>query len=153
MALSIDIVTGTLPVGFDGLHAEARTEGHRSLDRLAAEWAAHTTRFNRPGEALLAARVAGTLAGVGGLTLDPVMPGALRMRRFYIRPAFRRSGIARTLATILLEAPCLAGQPVTVNAGSSDAHAFWESLGFTAGPRDGHTHIKALRLARVSGAG
>ena len=35
------------------------------------------------------------LAGVGGLTIEPVVPGALRLRRFYVRPSFRRAGVGR----------------------------------------------------------
>jgi len=44
-------------------------------------------RFDRHGEALLAARVTGVLAGIGGLTIEPVLAGALHMRRFYVRPS------------------------------------------------------------------
>ena len=85
--------------GFDALRAEARSEGHSFVERLAADWEAHRMRFDRHGEVLLAARVTGVLAGIGGLTIEPGMPGALRMRRFYVRARFRRAGIGRTLAT------------------------------------------------------
>jgi hypothetical protein len=44
---------------------------------------ARATRFDRDSEALLAVRVGGTLAGIGGLTIDPFVSNALRMRRFY----------------------------------------------------------------------
>ena len=47
---------------------------------------------------LLAARVSGVLGGIGGLTIDPVLPDAFRMRRFYIRPLFPRLGIGGKLA-------------------------------------------------------
>ena len=47
-------------------------------------------RFERPGEALLAAYSEGVLAAIGGITIDPIVPDALRMRRFNVRPAFRR---------------------------------------------------------------
>jgi len=35
-------------------------------------------RFARQGEVLLAAHVNGVLAGIGGITIEPVKPGALR---------------------------------------------------------------------------
>jgi GNAT superfamily N-acetyltransferase len=92
-----------LPAGFDALRAEARDEGYRFAERLAADWLSGTIRFDREGEGLLAARVNGVLAGIGGLTIEPVVPDALRMRRFYVRLAYRRSGIGRKLATALLE--------------------------------------------------
>jgi hypothetical protein len=45
-------------------------------------------RFDRPGEGLLTAYSAGVLAAIGGITIDPIVPDALRMRRFYVRPGF-----------------------------------------------------------------
>lgn len=147
-ALRID-VAGALPAGFPALRAEARREGFRFLDRLASEWEAGTARFDRSGEVLLAASMGDVLAGVGGLTLDPVVPDALRMRRFYVHPAFRRYGVGRRLAVALLERPGTAGRRVTVNAGTAGAPAFWEALGFVPGRCDGHTHVRRAQWAEA----
>ena len=136
----IGIVAGELPATFDVLREEARREGFRAMERLAAEWASGALRFDRDGERLLAAYCQGVLAGIGGLTLDPVIPGMLRMRRFYVRPAFRGQGIGCRLAALLLRRAARAGSAVTVNAGTADAAAFWEALGFAPDARDGHTH-------------
>ncbi len=130
--LQIAVIDGALPDTFDVLRAEARIEEYRFLDRLATDWTAGALRFDR------------RVVGVGGVTLDPVTPGALRMRRFYIHPAFRRQGIAQRLATTLLDHPSRAGRVITVNAGTADAPAFWEALGFTSDLRDGHTHMRRL---------
>jgi GNAT superfamily N-acetyltransferase len=146
-APELQLVIENLPAEFDALRAEARAEGHSFVERLAADWEAHKMRFDRNGEALLAARVTGVLAGIGGLTIEPVVPGALRMRRFYVRPLFRRAGIGRKLATALLERARNTSLLVTVNA----AHAsisFWESLGFVPDMRDGHTHLQRLEPRR-----
>ncbi len=140
--MQIAAVAGTLPHGIAVLRAEARREGHRFLERLAADWTSGIVRFDRPGEALLTASLAGALAGVGGLTLDPAVPGALRMWRFYIHPAWRRQGIGRRLAVALLERPGTAGRSVTVNAGTVLAPVFWEALGFVADLCNGHTHVR-----------
>ena len=136
-------VTTELPAGFDALRAEARAEGYRFVERLTNDWISLTARFDRDGEALLAVRVNGVLAGIGGLTIDPVVLDALRMRRFYVRLAYRRSGIGRKMATALLEPARSAGGLVTVNAAPAST-AFWESLGFAADARDGHTHVYQL---------
>ena len=136
-------VTEELPSGFDTLRAEARAEGYWFVERLATDWLSLTARFDRDGEALLAAWVNGVLAGIGGLTIDPVVPDALRMRRFYVRLAYRRSGIGHKMATALLQPARSAGGLVTVNAAPASA-AFWESLGFVADARDGHTHVYQL---------
>jgi NTP pyrophosphatase (non-canonical NTP hydrolase)/GNAT superfamily N-acetyltransferase len=133
-------VADDLPADFDAMRAEARAEGYRMLDRLAADWGAGKTRFDREGEALFAAYSDGFLAAIGGLTLEPAIPGALRMRRFYVRTQRRRSGIGMRLAARLLEPAMRIGQVVTVNAGGG-SEPFWEALGFVPNLRDGHTHI------------
>jgi GNAT superfamily N-acetyltransferase len=138
--LQIERIVGELPSGFDLLRAEAQAEGYRHLNRLAEEWAAHMARFDRGAEALLAARLDGDLAGIGGLTIDPVLPGALRMRRFYVAKSLRRHGIGRALAEKLLAGARALRRPVTVNAGAG-SEPFWEALGFVAEPRYGHTHV------------
>lgn len=130
MAVRIEAVAGMLPDRLHALRAEAWREGHRFLERLASEWEASVARFDRPGEALLTAHLTGVLAGVGGLTLDSAVPGALRMRRFYVHSTCRRQGIGRRLAMALLARPGTAGRSVTVNAGTALAPVFWEALGF-----------------------
>ena len=142
--LELQLVIENLPAGFDALRAEARAEGHAFVERLAADWEAHRMRFDRHGEALLAARVTGVLAGIGGLTIEPVLAGALRMRRFYVRPLFRRTGIGRKLATALLERAWSTSLLVTVNAAPA-SFSFWEGLGFAPDKRDGHTHLQISR--------
>jgi GNAT superfamily N-acetyltransferase len=143
--LELEPVLDALPVGFDALRADALAEGFRQVERLAADWEAGTTRFDRDGEALLAARLNGVLVGIGGLTIEPVVPGALRMRRFYVRPAFRRIGVGRRLVTALL-AGVDSERSITVNAGPASI-SFWESLCFNPDPRDGHTHILSRESA------
>jgi len=149
MTLSIDVVTGTMPGGFDLLRNAARCEGYRFLERLAADWAAGTMRFDRLGVALLAVHEVDVLKGIGGLALDPFVPDARRMRRFYVHPAFRRRGTGRMLATALLARPSTAGRTITfnagtVNAGIAQAPAFWAALGFAPDLQDGHTHWRCL---------
>jgi GNAT superfamily N-acetyltransferase len=139
MRIEIEVIIEGLPTGFDVLQAEARAEGFRQIERLRRDWDAGAIRFDRDGEALLAARVNGTLAAIGGLTLEPVVPNALRMRRFYVRPAFRRSGVGRELVLSLL-ARMRSNQLITVNAAPRSV-PFWEAMGFTPDPREGHTHI------------
>lgn len=90
----------------DGLQVEARAEDFRFVDRLVDEWATGANRFARKGEVLLAAQVEGDLAGIGGLTLGAALTGALRMRQFYVRPAYRRLAIGCGLVEVLLARLC-----------------------------------------------
>jgi GNAT superfamily N-acetyltransferase len=145
----LERIVAELPGGFDALRAEAQSEGHRHLDRLAEEWSTNRLRFDQDGEALLAAWVDADLAGIGGLTIDPVLHDALRMRRFYVARSFRRTGIGRVIAKSLLTQPRASDRAVTVNA-AAGSELFWESLGFVRDLRDGHTHILP-RTSRWSG--
>jgi GNAT superfamily N-acetyltransferase len=128
-AVRLDRVIEALPAGFETMRAEALAEGYRFLERLAADWESGALRFTKAGEVLLAAYSDGVLAGIGGVTVDPVIPEALRMRRFYIRERFRRHGIGQQLALALLAQPVGRDGPVTVNAAAGSA-PFWEALGF-----------------------
>lgn len=101
-AVRLDRVVEALPADFETMRSEALAEGYRFLERLATDWASGALRFTNPGEMLLAASSDGVLAGIGGVTVDPAFPDALRMRRFYIRRAFRQSGIGQRLAAAFL---------------------------------------------------
>jgi GNAT superfamily N-acetyltransferase len=141
LGLIVVHVGAALPEGFDTLRHTAQTEGHAMLDRLARDWEAGIDRYDRAGEALLAARVEDAIAGIGGLTHDPILADALRMRRFYVDPRFRRQGVARRLAEALLALPRGERTLVTVNAGTAAAPAFWEALGFVRDTGGSHTHV------------
>ncbi len=134
-------VIDELPGGFEGLRSEALGEGFQFLDRLAADWDSRVMRFDGQGEQLLAVYANNSLAGVGGLTIEPVVVGALRMRRFYVRSAFRRGGLGQRLATSLIERSAPGADLITVNA-SAGSFPFWESLGFVPDAIDGHTHVR-----------
>jgi GNAT superfamily N-acetyltransferase len=139
--IRLEQVADALPAGFEALRAEARDSGHSMLDTLAAEWSSGATRFDRRGEMLLAAYDGDALAGIGGLMLEPAIPGALRLRRFYVALAYRRHGVGRALADALLQqAP---SKTIACNA-AAGSETFWEALGFEPDRRDGRTH----RLAR-----
>jgi GNAT superfamily N-acetyltransferase len=148
-AVYLEPVFDELPPSIKTLRVEAAGEDYRFLERLVAEWISHETRFDREGESLLAAYVEGEFVGIGGITVDPALMGVLRMRRFYIRPLWRRHGIGRKLALSLLGRVERVNRMVTVNAGTAEAPAFWEALGFTPDRRNGHTHVFNLQSSNV----
>lgn len=144
MTIDIRRLRDQLPQEIADLESEARREGYRHIARLIHEWSTGDIKFERDGESLLGAYVDGALVGIGGMTVDPAMSGALRMRRFYIRPAMRGRRIGRMLALALLDHARSRCGIVTVHAGNDGAARFWESLGFQPHGRDGHTHLFAL---------
>lgn len=123
------------------LRTAAQNEAYRFIDRLIEDWANGTNRFSKQSERLLIAQHDGGLVGVGGINIEPLMPGALRMRRFYVLPTRRKLGIGRHLVEALLDPARHTGNVVTVNAATDLAPAFWEALGFQPDRRDGRTHI------------
>jgi GNAT superfamily N-acetyltransferase len=106
-------------------------------------------RFDRPGEMLLAAYSHNhMLVGVGGITVDPEITEALRMRRFYIRSASRRTGIGRAIAKTLLKSALNKVDVITLNAAPA-SFRFWESLGFVPDQQTGRTHVFAYRASML----
>lgn len=122
------------------LRAEAAAEGFRNMESLASQWRDGSNRFTGPGELLAAAWVTGDLAGIGGITEDFIDPAALRMRRFYVRQPYRRRGIGRALAGVVLDAARPLGRQIVLYTDTAVAAAFWESLGFVRIGREKTTH-------------
>lgn len=136
-----------LPDGFDDLVAEASGEGVRNMALLADGWALDAkgggARFQDDGEAILAAFLAGELAGIGALSVEPAAPEpARRLRRFYVRPTMRRRGMATALASALIHEGFDSVGLLTVNAAASPAAGpFWEAQGFVPDTTGPWTHV------------
>jgi GNAT superfamily N-acetyltransferase len=131
-----------LPEDFDALVAEAFSEGVRNLALLAEGWRGGV-RFQDDGEALFAAFLAGTLAGIGGLSVETgAAEPARRLRRFYVSPRFRRQGVGTALASALIHEGLDSVALLTVNAAASPAAGpFWAAQGFVADTSGPWTHI------------
>ena len=126
--IQITHVIRALPADIDRLRIASLAENQRHVARLIDEWAAGTQRFDQPGEALLAATASNNTLAIGGMTRDPWVPKALRMRRFYVLPAARRRGIAERLARSLIDRT--PDGPITAHAPSQMALDFWQAMGF-----------------------
>lgn len=138
--IQIARVVEALPEGFDTLRAAARAEGIRNMEALAAQWDGGQS-FADPG-ALFAAFVEGDLAGVGGVTPQVgLAEPAMRMRRLYVTPAFRRMGVGQALAGAMIQQGLQAARLLLSNARASEAAGpFWEAMGFERVDTDGFTH-------------
>jgi GNAT superfamily N-acetyltransferase len=101
MTLSLELMTDTLPVGFAELEADAKTDGHGHLMRLAAEFAQSPAVFH----AIFACHLDGRLAAIGAITDEPALTSqpTSRMRRLYVHRKFRRRKVARAIANALLQ--------------------------------------------------
>jgi GNAT superfamily N-acetyltransferase len=135
---------------FAALAADARAEGHRFLERMAAEWQAGTNRFDRPGERVLGAWVGGTLAGLIARGIDPhaTDPAVGRLRHLYVRRDMRGRGIGASLARQALAGAEDHFRLIRVRMGPDNAAAagMYLALGFARVSGDPFaTHALALR--------
>lgn len=143
--VSLQPAADLIPDGLADLGVQAEAEGIGIVARVLDRWADGSERYDRAGEALLAAVDSdGEVAGIGGLTVCPTVAGAMRVRRFYVRPDQRRLGVARLLASTVIERGFEHASTLTCNAGASDgAVPFWESMGFEPIDHPGITHVFA----------
>ncbi len=96
-------------------------------------------QYERPGGLMLLALVDGALAGCGAFRNlpDSDYPNACEMKRLYVRPAFRRFGLGRTLAQALIDRATEAGYSAMLLDTLDDmeaARGLYESLGFVEVP-------------------
>src|SRR6266478_1845400 len=137
------------------LVAESEQEGWRFVRRLADEWAAGTNRFDRPGEALVAAWVDRALVGVCGLNVDPYAgdPAIGRVRRLYVLRAFRGRGVGHLLVLAVLQSARTWFWSLRVRTESAAAGRLYEQFGFVpvVGAPD-CTHTLVLGTTAAPGA-
>jgi len=136
---------------FTTLVAESERSGLRLVRRLIAEWVSGANRFDRPGEALYAARVNGEIVGACGLNVDPyTVEGRVgRVRHLYVREAYRRHGIGRRLVEEVIAAARGSFDRLRLRTANPEAARLYEALGFApcAGEAD-CTHALDLRVTR-----
>lgn len=131
-----------LPDAVAPLADHADQEGIPIVSTVRERWEDESERFQGRHEAILAAVANDEVVGIGALSHCPHVHAALRMRRFYVAPAWRRYGVGRSLATELIEAGHAHTDLLTCNAQASSAAApFWESLGFVPADLEGITHV------------
>jgi GNAT superfamily N-acetyltransferase len=133
-----------LPVpGIELLRQEACDEGYDFIETLVEEWASATNRFHGPGEILCGYFDEDLLVAVGGLTLDPFAgrPDMGRIRRVYVRSAWRNRGIGRALVTALVDHARIHFSCVRLRAENALAARLYESMGFVAIESPDASHI------------
>jgi GNAT superfamily N-acetyltransferase len=129
----ISIRPVVLPIpGLQSMTDEAAAEDFEFLDRLIDEWQSGANRFDGPGETLLGVFHEDTLVGIGGLNRDPFLgnPAVGRIRRIYIRAAWRNFGVGTDLVTALLARAQENFEQVRLRAVNPSAGRLYERLGF-----------------------
>jgi GNAT superfamily N-acetyltransferase len=138
-----------LPVpGMELLQSEARAEGYDFIQTLVEDWASAQNRFDAPGETLCGHLDHGLLVAVGGLNCDPFArrPDVGRIRRVYVRPAWRDKGIGSALVNTLIEEARSHFRCVRLRAENTNAARLYERIGFTPIANPDATHILIFDL-------
>jgi GNAT superfamily N-acetyltransferase len=133
-----------LPVpGMERLQSEAFAEGYDFVQTLVEEWASAENRFSAPGETLCGHLEQGLLVAVGGLNCDPFggRPDMGRIRRVYVRPAWRNKGIGRALVISLIDQARTHFRCVRLRAENEEAARLYERIGFSPLESPDATHI------------
>ncbi len=132
MAALIERLNDLPADSFDALVAESEQAGWRFLRRLTEEWASGANRFDRPGEALLAALMGGRVIGVCGLNVDPyaAAPCVGRVRHLYVLSAYRRLGFGRRLVGEVIGAARGRFDSLRLRTDNPAAAQLYERLGF-----------------------
>lgn len=141
--------------GLDQMQAEARKEGYRFLDTLLDEWVGGQNRFDSAGEVLCGHLDSGLLIAVGGLNQDQFLrdPKVGRIRRVYVRQAWRNCGIGGALLDTLLSYAIAHFSSVRLRAINSDAARLYERRGFVPINSSTATHILCFNAAVSTGDG
>lgn len=132
-----------LPVtGMQRLRSEAKEEGYDFVETLVEEWESSRNRFDGAGEALMGGLDEGLLIAVGGLNCDPFAgrPDMGRIRRVYVRQAWRNQGIGGALVTALVHEARAHFRYVRLRAENTEAARLYERIGFVATPGPDATH-------------
>lgn len=136
-----------IPVaGLEELQSESFAEGYNFLDRLVRDWQSGENRFDGPGEIFLGAFDKDLLIAVGGLNRDPFAgdPEIGRIRRVYVRAAWRNKGIGRSLVNSLIEHARQNFSIVRLRAENPAAARLYERLDFLPIDDPHATHLLDL---------
>jgi GNAT superfamily N-acetyltransferase len=149
--VTVERIVDLAPAPLTTLVAESERSGLRFVRRLTAEWASGINRFDRPGEALFAARVDGHLVGVCGLNVDPYTAEERvgRVRHLFVMEAQRRHGIGRRLVAEVIAAARGSFDRLRLGTTNPEAARLYEALGFApSGGEADCTHALDLRVTR-----
>jgi GNAT superfamily N-acetyltransferase len=133
-----------LPVaGLEQLQREALQEGFLFIERLWQEWQNGMNRFTAPGEKLYGCIYQAALVAIGGLNQDPFdgRRSIGRIRRVYVRPAWRNKGIGEALVHTLVENARTSFTAVHLRTDNATAARLYERIGFTRSLALNATHV------------
>jgi GNAT superfamily N-acetyltransferase len=143
---SIEALRELSPDRLAELLIDSEAAGSRIVRRLVDDWTAGANRFDRPGEALFGASMAGRLVGVCGLNVDPYAadPRVGRVRHLYVLTACRRHGVGRQLVARIIEVAADRFDSLRLRTNNPAAARLYEAAGFAVSAEGECTHVMNL---------
>ncbi|MEM7659853.1 MAG: GNAT family N-acetyltransferase, partial [Bacteroidota bacterium] len=117
--------------GFQELLLQSEAEGFRFLRRLLQEWETEVNRFQLEGEGLFGWVVEQKLVATLGINQVIHAPQKARLRRMYLHPAYRRTGIGSQMVQEVALRYQSQYELLELFTDTSQGAAFYESLGFS----------------------
>lgn len=132
LMIKIQVVEAIPCEGFESLRQESEKEGYRFLGRLEDDWGSDKNRFSKKGEALFKVIYLKELVGIGGITRDPYVlkEDFGRIRRFYVKPKWRRKGIGQLLLEHIITNQSGHFKEISLRTDTDSASQFYEKNGF-----------------------
>ena len=133
-----------LPVpGLEQLQVEALQEGFLFIERLWKDWENDKNRFTAPGEKLFGCIDQTEFVAIGGLNQDPFegRRDIGRIRRVYVRPAWRNKGIGQALVRTLVENARTSFAVLHLRTDNPTAARLYERIGFSRTVAVNVTHV------------
>jgi ribosomal protein S18 acetylase RimI-like enzyme len=120
------------------LVVESEHSSWRFMRKFLNEWLDGTNRFDRPGEALLAAMDGEKIVGICGLNIDPYRADSTvgRLRRLYVLQSCRGRGLGRQLIQAAIAAARDTFRLLRVRTENQQAAQLYEKLGFAVVDND-----------------
>lgn len=135
-----------LPDDIDGLLVQSIDEGFNFVCRLIADFDTGKNRFDQPGEALFVVLDGERLVAIGGVNIDPFESDSRigRVRRVYVLPECRGSGVGRQLMGVIEAHAAKHFRQLNLYTDMVDAAQFYQRLGYAAVSLDRVSHQKKL---------
>jgi ribosomal protein S18 acetylase RimI-like enzyme len=132
VAVVIERLHALHPESIKPLVAESEQAGLTFVRRLAEEWASGRNRFDRPGEAFVAATLDGQIVGVCGLSIDPYTsaPRVGRVRHLYVPVEHRHLGVGRQLVVEIIRVARDSFETLRLRTNNPAAARLYELTGF-----------------------
>ena len=129
-------------INLTSLVSKSEEEGYGMVKRLVEDYTKGVNKFDGNGEALFVCKNP-MIQAIGGINIESSneYQGAGRIRRVYVLPSVRGTGVGRMIIESIIAHSIDRFELLTCNVGPLESWGFYERLGFKRVSKKGITHI------------